>query len=181
MQITETILKGCFILQSRIFEDQRGIFYESYHKKTFEQAIGKPVDFVQDNVSVSKKGVLRGFHFQTGAFAQSKMIRVVDGKILDVVVDLREESETFGAHLKLELSASTNKAIFIPKGMAHGFLTISDKAVFSYKCDAYYNSASESGIIYNDKTLNVDWEYPMNEIILSEKDEQLPTFKELYQ
>ena len=135
---------------------------------------------MQDNQSISKKGVLRGLHFQTGEFSQSKLVRVIHGEVLDVVVDLRENSETFGQHFKLNLSAENTKMIFIPKGMAHGFVTLSKEAIFAYKCDQYYHKASEKGIIYNDETLKIDWELAEMKPILSQKDKELPTFKELY-
>jgi dTDP-4-dehydrorhamnose 3,5-epimerase len=180
VQITETQLKGCYVLEPKIFEDERGIFFESYKNKVFERATGQNIDFVQHNHSISKRGVLRGLHLQTGEHAQSKLITVVRGEVLDVVVDFRKGSETFGQHLKLRLSEENKKSIFIPKGMAHGFLTLSEEAVFTYKCDAYYHPASESGILYSDETLDIDWEYPKEALILSEKDKKLPTLKELY-
>ena len=179
MKITETILEGCYVLEPKIFEDERGIFFESYNKKDFEERIGLNIDFVQDNHSVSKKGVLRGLHFQKGENAQAKLVRVVKGEVLDVVVDIRKESPTFGRHFKIKLSDTNNKALFIPKGMAHGFLTLSEEAVFVYKCDSYYQKQAESGIMYNDEDLGIDWEYPSKKIILSKKDRQLPSLKAL--
>lgn len=180
MTVTETKLKGCFIIEPKVFFDDRGLFFESFQKEKLEKAIGIPLNFVQDNQSISKQGVLRGLHFQEGGHAQSKLVQVVKGEILDVIVDLREESPTFGDHIKIELSDSTKKSLFIPKGMAHGFVVLSEEAIFTYKCDAYYHQASERGIIYSDDTLNIDWEYPRDNIILSEKDVALPTFKALY-
>ncbi|TMM58956.1 dTDP-4-dehydrorhamnose 3,5-epimerase [Maribacter algarum] len=180
MNCISTNLKDCFVLEPQVFEDERGLFFESYNQSKFEEAIGKQVNFLQDNQSISKKGVLRGLHFQKGKFAQSKLVRVVQGEVLDVVVDLREKSETFGQHFKLNLSGKNNKMIFIPKGMAHGFVTLSEEALFTYKCDEYYHKASENGIIYNDETLQIDWGYPVKDIILSQKDEELPKFKELF-
>lgn len=180
MQITETHLKGCYVLEPKIFEDERGIFFESYKKNEFEEITGQKIDFVQYNQSISKRGVLRGIHLQMGEHAQSKLITVVKGEVLDVVVDFREDSKTFGQHFKLRLSEDNKKSIFIPKGMAHGFLTLSEEAIFTYKCDAYYHPASESGILYSDGALNIDWEYPKAALILSEKDKKLPTLKELY-
>ncbi len=180
MLITETRLKGCFIIEPKVFKDERGIFFESYRKNDFERATGQNIEFVQHNQSISKRGVLRGLHLQTGEFEQSKLITVVKGEVLDVVVDFRKDSETFGQHFKLKLSGNNRKSIFIPKGMAHGFLTLSQDAVFTYKCDDYYHPASESGILYSDDTLNIDWEYPEDALILSQKDKKLPTFKELY-
>ena len=180
MKVTETRLKGCFIIEPKVFFDERGLFFESFRKEKLEKAIGVPLNFVQDNQSISKKGVLRGLHFQEREHAQSKLIHVIKGEILDVIVDLREESPTFGEHIKVELSESSKISIFIPKGMAHGFVVRSQEAIFCYKCDDYYHQPSERGIIYNDQTLNIDWEYPKENIILSEKDKVLPTFKEWY-
>lgn len=180
MKVTETHLKGCFIFEPQIFEDERGIFFECFKKNEFEQATGQKMEFVQHNFSVSKRGVLRGLHFQTGSHAQSKLITVVKGEVLDVLVDLRKNSVTFGQHFKLKLSDKNRKSIFLPKGMAHGFLTLSEEAAFTYTCDSYYHPAAESGVLYSDKTLNIDWEYPNKSLILSEKDRKLPTVKDLY-
>jgi dTDP-4-dehydrorhamnose 3,5-epimerase len=180
VKITETYLKGCFIIQPEVHADKRGAFFESYHKKKLETALGFPVDFVQDNQSVSKKNTLRGLHFQEGHHAQAKLARVAKGEVLDVVVDLRDGSPTFGQYFKIRLSEENNSSIFIPKGMAHGFLSLSEEVVFIYKCDNYYHAASEKGIIYNDPTLKIDWEYPLENIVVSEKDAALPTFKELF-
>jgi len=180
VQIIKTHLKDCFILEPKIFEDERGLFFESFKRNEFEEKTGQNIDFVQHNQSVSKRGVLRGLHLQTGAFAQSKLITVVKGEVLDVIVDFRQNSETFGQHFKMRLSGENKKSIFIPKGMAHGFLTLSEKAIFTYTCDAYYHPASESGILYSDENLGIDWEYPKAALILSEKDRKLPTLKELY-
>lgn len=179
MKVTESKLKGCFIIEPQIFEDGRGQFFESYNKQQFEETIGQKVDFVQDNQSISKRGVLRGLHFQEYPNAQAKLVRVIRGEVLDVIVDIRKESATFGNHFKLKLSGNNQKMIFIPKGMAHGFITLSDEAIFAYKCDAYYDKASENGILYNDATLQIDWEFPENEIILSDKDHELSSFKSL--
>lgn len=168
------------MIKPNVFTDNRGMFFESYNKLKFEKAIGQKVDFVQDNQSESKRGVLRGLHFQKGEHAQAKWVRVIKGEILDVVIDLRTDSKTFGQHFTIRLSEDNLKSLFIPKGMAHGFLTLSENATFSYKCDNYYHQASESGIIYNDETLNIDWEISPQNIILSEKDMELTTFKKLY-
>ncbi|WP_347343963.1 dTDP-4-dehydrorhamnose 3,5-epimerase [Maribacter aestuarii] len=176
--MTETNLKGCFIIEPKVFLDERGEFFESFHKKKLEEALGLSLNFVQDNQSTSRQGVLRGLHFQEGEHAQAKLVHVIKGEVLDVVVDLRPESRTFGRHISIELSDTNRKQIFIPKGMAHGFLVKSAEAVFAYKCDAYYHQVSESGIIYSDDTLNIDWEYPQDKILLSEKDSKLATFKE---
>lgn len=180
VQIIETHLKGCYILEPKIFEDERGIFFESFKKNEFEEITGQSIDFVQHNHSISKRGVLRGLHLQAGEHSQSKLITVAKGEVLDVVVDFRQGSETFGQHFKLKLSEENRKSIFIPKGMAHGFLTLSEEAIFIYKCDAYYHPESENGILYSDETLNIDWEHPKQDFILSEKDKKLPALKELY-
>lgn len=179
MKITETPLKGCFILEPQIHKDHRGLFFESYHKKSFEAAIGQQIDFVQDNISVSKKGALRGLHFQTGKYAQAKLVHVINGEVLDVVVDLRKESSTYGQHFKLKISSENRKSIFIPKGMAHGFVALTEEVIFAYKCDSYYHKEAEAGIRYNDPDLNIDWEVPQNQLVISEKDLQLPLWKDL--
>jgi dTDP-4-dehydrorhamnose 3,5-epimerase len=180
LKLTETKLKGSFVIEPEVFEDSRGHFFESYHQQKFEDAIGQQIDFVQDNQSMSKQGVLRGLHFQNEQYAQSKLVRVIAGEVLDVIVDLRTKSETFGQHFKLRLSAENQKMIFIPKGMAHGFLTLTKSAIFSYKCDTYYHPAAENGIVYNDESLKIDWEYPSEKIILSQKDTELLKFKEVF-
>lgn len=174
MVITETKLKDCFILEPKVFEDERGYFLESYNQKTFNQLLGVNIDFVQDNESFSSKGVLRGLHYQTGTYAQSKLVRVIQGKVLDVAVDIRRGSSTFGEHISVELSESNKKQLFVPRGFAHGFIVLSDKAMFSYKCDNFYNKESEAGIIYTDAILNIDWILPQNLHIVSEKDIILP-------
>ena len=155
-------------------------FSSPFKKEKLEEALGFALNFVQDNQSISKQGVLRGLHFQDGDYAQAKLVQVIKGEVLDVIVDLRKGSPTFGEHLTIELSDANKKLIFIPKGMAHGFVVRSTEAIFAYKCDAYYHQRSESGLIYNDEILNIDLEYPTESIILSEKDAELPTFKELY-
>lgn len=180
MKITETPLKGCFVIEPDIFEDKRGIFFESYQKIKLDAALGYDVNFVQTNQSVSKKGVLRGLHFQKGNHAQAKLVRVVQGEVLDVIVDLRKDSATFGQYFKIKLSANNKKSVFIPKGIAHGFLTLSEEAIFLYQCDSYYNSDAEGGIIYNDKDLGIDWEFPTEKLILSSKDNILPSFNEVF-
>jgi len=180
LNIEKTRFKGCYIIKPRIFTDERGSFFESFNKKQFQEQTGLETLFVQDNQSVSQKGVLRGLHFQTGDFAQAKLVRVIKGSVLDVAVDIRPESETFGQHYSIILSAQNNTQLFIPQGFAHGFLVLEDDTIFSYKCDNYYNKASEGGIIYNDKTLNIDWQDSGLELIISEKDQELPTFDTLY-
>lgn len=180
MKMKKAPLNDCFIIDSKKFEDARGVFFEAYQKERFDNALGVNINFVQDNYSVSKQGVLRGLHFQSGEFAQAKLVQVLKGEVLDVVVDLRKGSATFGEHFKIRLSEENGIALFIPRGMAHGFVTLSNEALFYYKCDNYYNAASEAGIIYSDNTLNIDWEYPIEKMILSNKDRRLPTFEELF-
>lgn len=178
MELLNTPLQDCFIVIPRAFKDERGVFCETYNKKAFENLTGISVDFVQDNQSTSSKGVLRGLHFQTGPMAQAKLVRAIQGRVLDIVVDLRKASKTFGQSFSLELTAENRKQLFVPKGFAHGFITLSETSVFGYKCDAYYDAASEGGIIYNDATLNLDWHLSEDEFIVSEKDLQLPSFRE---
>ncbi len=179
MKIEKTKLQDCYIISPNSFEDSRGLFFESYNKEVLEGKLGIPLNFVQDNHSLSNRGVLRGLHFQTGAQAQAKLVRVVAGEVIDIVVDIRKESPTFGQHLKVRLSAENQKMVFIPRGMAHGFLATEDNTIFVYKCDNYYHKSAESGIIYNDAELAIDWEFSADEITLSEKDKCLPGFKEL--
>ena len=180
MKVTETKLKGCFVIEPRVFNDDRGYFFESYNKEKFEELTGSKVDFVQDNESFSTKGVLRGLHFQKGEHAQAKLVRVTHGEVLDVAVDIRPDSETFLQVVTERLSAENKKQLFVPRGFAHGFIVLSDTVVFNYKCDNFYNKASEGGIIYNDETLNINWILDSNEFLVSEKDLVLPTVKELF-
>lgn len=177
MKITNTILPGCFILEPQIFKDERGYFIESYNKQTFEEAVGSSINFVQDNQSFSTYGVIRALHYQTGEFAQAKLVRVLSGRVLDVAVDLRIESKTFGQHIAVELTAENKKQLFIPRGFAHGFSVLSETAEFFYKCDNYYNKASEGGIVYNDPDLHINWQIPEDEVQVSEKDILLPNLK----
>ena len=169
MTFEKTPLKDCFILTPDVYKDHRGLFLESYRKDKFNEATGLDLDFVQDNQSVSSKGVLRGLHFQSGEFAQAKLVRVIYGEVLDVVVDLRPESPTFKQTYEIILSDKNQHQLFIPQGFAHGFITLSETSVFSYKCDRFYYPGSESGVIYNDPDLAIDWGFPENELILSEK------------
>ena len=171
------LLEGLRLLQVASFSDARGCFFESYHKaKYLEQ--GVDCDFVQDNVSVSSYGVVRGLHLQTGDFAQAKLVQVLKGRVLDVAVDLRPGSETFGQHFAIELSDENRLQFFIPRGFAHGFSVLSQEAIFHYKCDNLYNKASESGIVYNDKDLAIDWKVPEDKIVVSEKDLELSSFRD---
>ena len=178
MIVKETKLKDCFILEPKVFQDGRGYFFESFNQNTFNKLTGKSVSFIQDNESFSSKGVLRGLHYQLGEYAQAKLVRVIKGKVLDVAVDVRKDSPTFGEYISLELSEDNKQQLFIPRGFAHGFIVLSDTAIFSYKCDNFYNKESEGGIIYNDASLKIDWKLNGNEFIISEKDLQLPTLKE---
>lgn len=180
MEIEQISLIGCYLMTPQTFTDERGVFFESFNKKRFSELTGLSADFVQDNQSLSHKGVLRGLHFQTGNFGQAKLVRVITGSVMDVVVDMRLESKTFGQHFTVLLSAQNNKQLYIPRGFAHGFLVLEDHTIFSYKCDNYYNQPSEKGIIFNDKTLNIDWQFPESEMIISQKDKILPTFKSLF-
>lgn len=177
MESTEIKLKGCFVLQPRVFKDERGYFFESYNQKTFEELTGQKINFVQDNQSFSTYGTIRGLHFQTGAFAQAKLVRILQGRVFDVAVDLREESESYGQWFGIELSGENNTQLFIPRGFAHGFSVLSETAIFTYKCDNYYNKAFEGGIIYNDAALAIDWQVPPGSEIVSDKDRMLPIFK----
>lgn len=175
MKITQTPLAGCFVIEPQLFGDARGTFMESYNEQNFPA----DVHFVQDNQSTSQKGVLRGFHFQTGEHAQSKLVRVIRGEVLDVAVDIRPNSETFGQHFSVILNNQNNKQLFVPRGFAHGFIVLKDDTIFAYKCDNFYNKQAESGIIYNDPEIGIDWMLNEDEIILSDKDKELPNLKSL--
>jgi dTDP-4-dehydrorhamnose 3,5-epimerase len=177
MKFTPTKLEGCFVVDPKIFNDERGYFLESYNENVFQNGIGAKVQFVQDNQSFSTKGVLRGLHYQTGDHAQAKLVRVLHGEVLDVAVDIRPSSKTYGEHVSVLLSAENQKQLFVPRGFAHGFLVVSNTATFFYKCDNFYNKESEGGIIYNDDYLNIDWKFPKETLIISDKDLILPTFE----
>ena len=177
MKVTETHLKGCFIIEPDIFKDDRGYFFESFNADNFNKAMGQKINFVQDNQSYSTMGVVRAIHYQRGKFAQAKLVRVLSGRVCDVAVDLREDSPTFGHHLAVELSSENKKQLFIQRGFGHGFSVLSETAEFFYKCDNFYNKASEGGIIYNDPRLNIDWQLPNHEIKVSQKDLELPTLE----
>lgn len=179
MEITKTDIEGLLIFEPQVFEDGRGYFFESFNKRKFEQALGSPINFVQDNQSKSEYGVLRGIHFQKGDHAQAKLVHVLQGSVLDVAVDLRTESKTFGEYVSIELSAENKKQLFIPRGFGHGFVVLSQKAEFFYKCDNFYNKEAEGGIIFNDPYLNIEWSIPENELIVSKKDLLLSNFKYL--
>jgi len=179
IKATETKLKGCFLLEPTIHRDERGHFLESYNHRDFCEAIGREVNFVQDNQSYSKRGVLRGLHFQKGEHAQAKLISVLEGKIQDVVVDLRKDSPTFKQHLSIVLDSMGKKQLFIPRGFAHGFLTLSESATVIYKCDNYYNKETEGGILYDDLTLSISWAMDKERIVISEKDRKSLTLNEI--
>lgn len=177
MIVIETKFKDCFIIQPQIFKDKRGYFIESFNQKTFQDATGLHINFVQDNESSSVKGVLRGLHFQSGEHAQAKLLRVIKGRVLDIAVDIRKDSNTFGEHFSIELSEVNKTQLFVPKGFAHGFVVLEDETIFSYKCDNFYDKESESGVIFNDEDLNIDWKIPKEKLIISDKDLVLPKFK----
>jgi len=179
MKITETFLNDCFIIEPKVFKDSRGEFFEAFNQKLFKEKTGLDVNFVQENQSISLKGVVRGLHIQKGKYAQAKLVRVIQGRVLDVVVDVREKSDTFGKVFSIELSKENQLQLFIPKGFLHGFSVLEDNTIVTYKCDNYYNKESEDGVIYNDPILNIDWKLKTNEIILSEKDAELKLFKEI--
>jgi dTDP-4-dehydrorhamnose 3,5-epimerase len=170
MQVEETKLKDCFIVKDTLFKDPRGYFFESFNQQKFNELTGLNVQFVQDNQSKSTKGVLRGLHFQLGSHAQAKLVRVLEGKVLDVAVDIRPNSKTFGEHIAIELTADNETQLFVPRGFAHGFVVLSNSATFFYKCDNYYHKLSEGGIIFNDPKLAINWHLPIEDLLLSEKD-----------
>jgi dTDP-4-dehydrorhamnose 3,5-epimerase len=177
MPFIKTELEGLFIFEPQVFEDERGFFFESYNERLFQQH-HLSVVFIQDNQSFSHYGVIRGLHFQREPHGQSKLIRVLLGTILDVVVDIRRDSPTFGRSLSIELSSENKKQLFIPKGFAHGFSVLSPTADVMYKCDAFYHKESENGIVYNDPSLGIDWQVPQENQIISPKDLKLPGFAE---
>jgi len=179
LTITKTNIEGCIVIDPTIFEDDRGVFFESYNNKNLERYLGKEIDFVQDNHSVSNKGVIRGLHYQKEPYSQIKLVRVIQGEVIDVVVDIRKNSKSFGEYFKIRLSGDNKKMLFVPGGLAHGFLALKDNTVFLYKCDQYYNKEAEGGIIYDDPDLGINWEFPKDQLILSEKDKELPLFKNL--
>jgi dTDP-4-dehydrorhamnose 3,5-epimerase len=176
MELIKTPLQDCVLLRPAVFNDPRGYFFESFNKSKFQELTGQDTNFVQDNQSFSSYGVLRGLHFQKGEHAQAKLVRVLKGEVLDVAVDIRPDSPTFGRSYSVILSEENKLQLFIPRGFAHGFAVISDQAEFFYKCDNFYNKASEGGILFNDRELNIDWQLPEMSIIASEKDYQNPTF-----
>jgi dTDP-4-dehydrorhamnose 3,5-epimerase len=176
MKIEQTPLVDCFIIHEKVHGDVRGYFIETFNQRDFNTASGLDILFVQDNQSRSSKGVLRGLHMQKGASAQAKLVRVLEGSVLDVAVDLRKGSPSFGQHYAIELTANNHKQFFVPAGFAHGFVVLSDAATFFYKVDKFYEPGNEVGVNYNDPALNIDWKLADNEIILSEKDKKLGSF-----
>ncbi|MDE7496831.1 MAG: dTDP-4-dehydrorhamnose 3,5-epimerase [Muribaculaceae bacterium] len=177
MEVIKTEIDGPVVLKPRVFGDARGYFFESYSKREFDAQV-RPVDFVQDNQSCSTYGVVRGLHFQKGDHSQSKLVRVVKGKVLDVAVDIRKGSPTFGKHVAVELSEDNGLMLFVPKGFAHGFSVLSDIAVFQYKCDNYYCPESEGAVAWDDPDLGIDWKIPAGDVVLSEKDSKHPKLSE---
>ena len=177
MIVKESPLKDCFVIEPTFFKDHRGCFLLEYNKKEFQEKTGLDIDFVLGNQSTSQFGVVRGLHLQRGEFAQAKLVRVVKGKILDVVVDVRKDSKTYGQHFSCILSEENNKQIFVPRGFLHGFSVLENDTIVAYKCDNYYNVDAEDGVLYNDPQLNIDWKLNEDEIILSEKDKKLVSFK----
>ena len=178
MKISKTAIDGVVVIEPQVFEDERGYFFESYNQAKMEEA-GLHYNFIQDNQSKSSYGVVRGIHFQKGEYAQAKLVRVLEGTVLDVAVDLRKNSPTFGKYVAVELSAENKKQLMIPRGFGHGFAVLSKTAVFAYKCDNVYNKASEGGIRFNDPDIGVDWKINPDEAILSEKDKNAPFLKEV--
>lgn len=178
MNLIKTKLDGLVVLKPTVFKDNRGYFMESYNQKNINKLLGN-VNFIQDNESESSRGVLRGLHFQKPPYTQAKLVRCLKGGVLDVALDLRKDSKTYGIFETISLTEENKKQLFIPKGFAHGFIVLSKSAILSYKVDNYYNPESESGIIWNDPDLNIDWNINKNEIIVSEKDKNLPTFNEI--
>ena len=174
MVIEKTNIEGVLVLTPKVFGDERGYFFESYNQRKFEEAVGFSPTFVQDNQSKSQKGVLRGLHFQNPPFEQGKLIRVISGSVLDVAVDIRKESPTYGEHFKIILSGENYKMVWLPAGMAHGFVSLEDDTVFFYKCTNYYNKESEGAILWNDKDLGIDW--AVDKPLLSEKDQKAVPF-----
>lgn len=176
MRIEQTPLQDCFIIHEKVHGDARGYFIETFNQRDFNAASGLDLLFVQDNQSRSSKGVLRGLHMQRGASAQAKLVRVLEGSVLDIAVDLRKGSPSFGQHFSIELTADNHKQFFVPAGFAHGFVVLSEAATFFYKVDKFYEPGNEVGIMYNDKDLNINWKLPENEIILSDKDKILGSY-----
>ncbi|MES2651635.1 MAG: dTDP-4-dehydrorhamnose 3,5-epimerase [Bacteroidota bacterium] len=179
MKIQETALKDCLIIEPKIFEDARGYFFESFNEKTFEDKTGLSGKFVQDNQSFSSYGVIRGLHAQTGEYAQAKLVRVLKGEVLDVAVDMRLNSPTFGQHIAVKLSEENKLQLYVPRGFLHGFAVLSETAEFFYKCDNFYHKEAEIGVMYNDLSLAIDWQIPINQQLVSDKDLLLNAFSSI--
>lgn len=177
MELKETGIKNLYVITPYLIKDDRGYFMETFNKNFFSK-MSLQYDFVQDNESKSSYGTIRGLHLQTGNFSQAKLVRVLEGEVLDVAVDLRVNSDTFGKHFSVNLSSENKKQLLIPRGFAHGFSVLSETAVFAYKCDNFYSKESESGIRFDDSTLNIDWKIPLEKILISQKDRELKSFKE---
>ena len=177
MEIIKTNIEGVVIIEPRIFKDDRGYFFESFSQREFEEKVCKTT-FVQDNESKSSYGVLRGLHFQKPPFAQSKLVRVIKGAVLEVAVDIRKGSLTFGQYVSVELTGENHRQFFIPRGFAHGFSVLSEEVIFQYKCDNFYSPPSEGAIAWNDPDLNIDWRIPAEKVVLSEKDSKHPRLKD---
>ena len=177
MEIIKTNIEGVVIIEPRIFKDDRGYFFESFSQREYEEKVCKTT-FVQDNESKSSYGVLRGLHFQKPPFAQSKLVRVIKGAVLDVAVDIRKGSPTFGQYVSVELTGENHRQFFIPRGFAHGFSVLSEEVIFQYKCDNFYSPQSEGAIAWNDPDLNIDWRIPAEKVVLSEKDSKHPRLKD---
>jgi dTDP-4-dehydrorhamnose 3,5-epimerase len=177
MKFIRTEIPDIILCKPTVFNDERGYFMESFKQELIEDFIGEKVHFCQDNEAKSTKGVLRGLHYQLPPYAQTKLVRVVQGKVLDIAVDLRKNSSTFGKYVAVELSEENKSQLYIPAGFAHGYVVLSDEAIFSYKVDNNYHKPAERGIIFNDKTLNIDWKFPIEKLIISEKDKVLLTFQ----
>ena len=179
MEIIQTNIEGVFVVEPKVFGDERGYFFESFNAREFADKTGLDISFVQDNESKSRYGVLRGLHFQRPPFAQSKLLSVVQGKVLDVAVDLRKGSATYGKYFSCELSGETHRRLFLPKGMAHGYVVLSEEAIFQYKCDEFYHPEAEGGVAWNDEDIAIPWPVKADDIVLSAKDRQHPRLKDL--
>lgn len=177
MKLLKTAIEEVVILEPELFGDSRGYFTETYSQQLFDTLV-RPIRFVQDNESKSRYGVVRGLHFQKGQYAQSKLVRVISGRVLDVAVDIRRGAPTFGQHVAVELSGENHRMLFIPRGFAHGFAVLSEEAVFQYKCDNYYAPQAEGGVAWNDPTLQIDWQIDLQDIVLSEKDRNYPSLND---
>lgn len=178
MEVIKTAIEGVLIIEPKIWGDDRGYFFESFSARDFVAKTGMDITFVQDNESKSRYGVLRGLHFQNPPYTQSKLVRVIKGRVLDVAVDIRKGSPTYGQYVSCELTAENHRQFFVPKGMAHGFVVLSEEAVFQYKCDEFYHPEAEGAIAWDDQDLNIDWPIPATDVVLSEKDKHHPLLKD---